>query len=160
MNENIVEYTVKPMFTFMNESELLDKARSIARARMIEGYKISSPETARVMVNDLFLGLEHERFMAVWLNAEHSVITVEGISTGTVNRASVYVREVIKAGLRENASAVVFAHNHPSGNPTVSNADIELTAMLKKALCLVDITLLDHFVVGREVISMAEKGLI
>jgi len=83
------------------------------------------------------------------------------ISQGTISQASVYPREVVKTGLRLNASAVIMAHNHPSGSPTPSQADITLTTHLRKALALIDLRLLDHIIVtGKGTSSMASMGLI
>jgi len=79
---------------------------------------------------------------------------------GTIDGASVYPREVIKAALEYNAAAVIFAHNHPSGISEASNADKVITAKLKTALELVDVRVLDHFVIGEDVFSFAEHGLL
>jgi DNA repair protein RadC len=99
-------------------------------------------------------------FYAVWLNSQHQVIHHGELFHGTIDSASIYPREVVKAGLACNASAVIVAHNHPSGNPEPSNADIKITQRLKDALALLDICLLDHFIVGTTATSMADSGLI
>jgi len=92
---------------------------------------------------------------------QHRLIAAEEMFRGTLAQTSVYPREVVKAALRHNASAVVFAHNHPSGVAEPSRADELLTAALKQALALVDIKTLDHFVVGgNKTISFAERGLL
>jgi len=94
---------------------------------------------------------------ALWLDSQHQVLK---LFRGTVDGASVYPREVIKEGLACNAAAVIFAHNHPSGVTEPSQADVQITKRLQEALALVDIRLLDHLVVGSNVTSMAERGLI
>ena len=86
------------------------------------------------------------------------MIAFDELSQGTIDGASVYPREVIKAALRHGAAAVIFAHNHPSGVAEPSAADRTLTERLKAALAQVDIRVLDHFVVGEQVVSFAERG--
>ncbi len=86
------------------------------------------------------------------------MICWEVLFNGTVDGTSVYPREAVKRVLRHNAAAVIFAHNHPSGEPTPSESDRHITRRLQQALELIDVRLLDHLVVGSEVISMAERG--
>ena len=106
-------------------------------------------------------GREHEVFVCLWLDAQHRVIASEELFRGTLTQTSVYPREVVKAGLRDNAAAVIFAHNHPSGAAQPSRADELLTRNLKDALALVDVKVLDHFIVaGRQTLSFAERGLL
>ena len=94
------------------------------------------------------------------MDNRNRVITFEELFRGTIDGASVYPREVVKACLSHNAAAVIFAHNHPSGVTEPSDADINITNRLVKALALVDIRVLDHLIVGEEVISFAERGLL
>lgn len=104
--------------------------------------------------------LRHEVFMALLLDTQHRIVSFEQLSSGTVDQAAVYPREVAKRMLELHAAAVIFAHNHPSGRAKPSNADIRLTHRLKEALALLDIRVLDHFIVADHcVISMAESGL-
>ena len=99
--------------------------------------------------------------MAVWLDAQHRVIATEELFAGTLTQTSVYPREVVKAALRNNAGAVLFCHNHPSGVAEPSQADQLLTETLKRALSLIDVKVLDHFIVTRGgVLSFAERGLV
>ncbi len=105
--------------------------------------------------------LPHEVFIALFLDAQNRVIEIEELFRGTLTQTSVYPREVIKHALRHNAGAVIFAHNHPSGVAEPSRADETLTQALKQALALVDIRVLDHFIVaGSSVVSFAERGLL
>ena len=105
--------------------------------------------------------LESERFIALWLDTQHRLIHAETVSKGTIDCAAIYPREVVKSGLKYNAAAVIFGHNHPSGMPEPSQSDIAITNKLKKALELIDIRTLDHIIVGEnEAVSMAERGLI
>ena len=108
-----------------------------------------------------FAGREYESFVALFLDSQHRLIAVDELFRGTLTQTSVYPREVLKAALKENAAAVIFAHNHPSGIPEPSKADERLTTALKSALALVDVRVLDHFIVaGAGVLSFAERGLL
>ena len=106
-------------------------------------------------------GLEHEEFACVWLDAQHKVISIERIFRGTLTQTSVYPREIVKLALQHNAAAVIFAHNHPSGNSNPSTADELLTRALKDALALIDVRALDHFIITAhgQPVSFAERGL-
>jgi DNA repair protein RadC len=105
--------------------------------------------------------LEHEVFCVLFLDAQFRIIVLEQMFRGTVSQTSVYPREVVKMALGLNAAAVILAHNHPSGCVEPSRADEFLTQTLKAALALVDVRVLDHFVVsGADLCSMAERGLL
>ncbi len=125
------------------------------------GSALNSPGAVREYLKLMLSGLEHEVFIVVFLGAQHRVIASEEMFRGTLTQTSVYPREVVKAALRHNAAALIFAHNHPSGVPEPSRADEMLTTALKQALALVDVRVLDHFIVaGNQVVSFAERGLI
>ncbi len=96
----------------------------------------------------------------MFLDNQHRLIAFEELFFGTIDSASIYPREVLKAALKVNAAALIFAHNHPSGDATPSQADKQITQRLKEALALVDIRVLDHIVVGDSAISFAERGLL
>jgi DNA repair protein RadC len=105
--------------------------------------------------------LEHEVFMALFLDAQNRVIAAEELFRGTLTQTSVYPREVVKRALVHNAAAVILAHNHPSGVAEPSRADEFLTQTLRQSLSLVDARVLDHFIVaGNGVVSFAERGLL
>ena len=106
--------------------------------------------------------LPHEVFCALWLDNQNRLIAFEELFRGTLGQTSVYPREVVKRALACNAAAAVFAHNHPSGVAEPSRADEALTVALKQALALVDIKVLDHFVVAGQAspLSFAERGLL
>ena len=101
-----------------------------------------------------------EVFACLLLNAKNQLIRYEELFSGTVNHASIYPREVIKLVLKHNASSVIFAHNHPSGNHQPSDADKQITHRLKQALNLIDVAVLDHIIVGETTYSMAEHGML
>ena len=106
--------------------------------------------------------MQHEVFVALWLDAQNRLIASEELFRGTLTQTSVYPREVVKRALANNAGGVILAHNHPSGLAEPSRADEVLTSSLKQALALVDVRLLDHFIVtgSTEPMSFAERGLI
>ncbi len=105
---------------------------------------------------------QHEVFMALWLDAQNRLIKAEELFTGSLTQTSVYPREVVKTALAHNAAAVILAHNHPSGVSEPSRADEMLTRTLKEALAMVDVKLLDHFIVAgnSSPLSFAERGLL
>ena len=139
---------------------LLVAARHAALGRFVEQPTLSTPgDTTRYL--EAALGhLEHERFCAIWLDNRHRVIRFDELAIGTIDGASVYPREVVKAALSVNAAACIFAHNHPSGIAEPSQADERITQRLKSALALVDIRVLDHIVIGQTSVSFAERGLL
>jgi DNA repair protein RadC len=99
--------------------------------------------------------------VGIFLDAQNRIIAAEELSKGTLTQASVYPREIVKRALHHNAAAMIFAHNHPSGLAEPSQADEVLTRSLKQSLALVDVKVLDHFVVGSDsAMSFAERGLI
>jgi DNA repair protein RadC len=122
---------------------------------------LTSPGAVRDLLKLKLAALPHEVFICIYLDAQHRVITIEEAFRGTLTQTSVYPREVVKAALRANAAAVIFAHNHPSGVAQPSQADELLTRSLREALSLVDVKVLDHFIVaGTSCLSFAERGLL
>jgi len=142
-----------------------EAARELARRSLKDvlrtGDALTSPGAVRDYLRLAIADLPHEVFVCLWLDAQHRVTACEELFRGTLTQTSVYAREILKAGLRANAAAVIFAHNHPSGAAQPSQADELLTRNLKEALAMVDIKVLDHFVVaGRQALSFAERGLL
>ena len=138
----------------------------LARRSLTEAMKardlLASPAAVRDWLRLKLGSLPHETFTALWLDARNRLIAGEELFRGTLTQTSVYPREVVKHALTHNAAAVIFAHNHPSGLAEPSSADELLTRNLKEALALVDVRLLDHFVVVGQAppFSFAERGLI
>ena len=131
------------------------------KAQMCRGPVMDSPQAIRDWLRLYCAGLEHEVFLVLYLNAQHALIEAVQISRGTLTQTSVYPREVVKGALEHNAAALVLAHNHPTGHAEPSRADEFLTQTLKTALALVDVRVLDHFVVGGDrSTSFAERGLL
>jgi DNA repair protein RadC len=140
---------------------VLELARRTLREDLRADTALTSPGAVRDYLR-LSLGRRpHEVFVCLHMNAQHRLIGAEELFRGTLTQTSVYPREVVKAALDANAAAVIFAHNHPSGVAQPSQADELLTRQLKEALALVDIKVLDHFIVaGNQALSFAERGLL
>ena len=139
----------------------LELARRSLHEKLKESAALTSPGAVRDYLRLALAGRKHEVFVCLWLDAQHRVVKSEELFAGTLTQTSVYPREVGKAALRVNAAAVIFAHNHPSGVAQPSQADELLTRSLKEALALVDVKVLDHFIVaGNQAISFAERGLL
>jgi DNA repair protein RadC len=137
----------------------LEMARRHLAEELERSDALQNPRAARDYLVSKLRDLEHEVFAALLLDTQHKVIAFEELARGTIDGASVYPREVVKAALRHNAAAVIFAHNHPSGVAEPSTADRVLTEKLRAALGQVDIRVLDHFVVGNGApTSFAERG--
>ncbi len=139
----------------------LELSRRALKEELAARDVLSSPRAVRDYLRLAFAGRQHEVFVVLLLDAQHRVIACEELFRGTLTQTSVYPREVVKCALRHNAAAVIFAHNHPSGVAEPSHADEILTRSLKSALALVDVQVLDHFVVaGSGTTSFAERGLL
>jgi len=128
---------------------------------MKSGINLSSPTAVRDFLRLSIQNRPVEVFVGLFLDAQNHVIAVEELFSGTLTQTSVFPREVVKRALHHNAAGVIFAHNHPSGVAEPSHADETLTQALKEALALIDVRVLDHFVVGRgTTLSFAERGLL
>lgn len=140
----------------------LQAALELARRAVAEQFRreaLCSPQAVRQFLRSQFALQTHESFMVLFLDVKNRLINCEEMFRGTLTHTSVYPREVVKAALRRNAAAVILAHNHPSGVAEPSEADLRLTSALVQALSLVDVRVLDHFVVaGTQVHSFAESG--
>jgi DNA repair protein RadC len=140
---------------------VLELARRHLREKLQPRDAIADPDATRAYLRARLRDLGHEVFVCLFLDTRHRVIRDEELFRGTLDGASVYPREVVKRALALNAAAVIFAHNHPSGVAEPSAADHALTRRLVDALALVEVRVLDHFVVGEgEPVSFAERGLI
>ena len=141
--------------------EVLVAARQVIGRRYRRGSSFCSPQAVRDYLRTKLAELEHEVFVALLLDSQHRLIEYVELFRGTLAQTSVYPREVVKVALMRNAAAIILAHNHPSGVPEPSRADELLTQSLKQALALIDVRVLDHFIVaGAETASFAERGLL
>jgi len=142
-------------------SAAVELARRSLHEELKSGAALTSPGSVRDYLRLALGGREHEVFICLWLDAQHRVLKLEELFRGTLTQTSVYPREIVKAALASNAAAVIFAHNHPSGVAQPSQADELLTRNLKEALGLVEVKVLDHFIVaGSHALSFAERGLL
>lgn len=161
-NEDSPVYRITPLELKASGDAIIAQALEVLSQRLRQpGEILNSPNTVKNYLRLALAELEHKQFRAVWLDAQHRVIECEELFRGTLTQTSVYPREVMKAALRHNAAAVIFAHNHPSGVAEPSRSDEMLTTTLKQALALIDVRVLDHFIVaGMSCLSFAERGLI
>ena len=147
-----------------DEESIIVQAMRILAGRVRTGPIMDSPSVVKDYLALHFAAASaggREVFAVLFLDAQHRLLQVEEMFHGTLTQTSVYPREVLKRALALNAGAVVLAHNHPSGIAEPSRADEHLTATLRSALALVDVRVLDHFVVGSgQVVSMAERGML
>ncbi len=160
LNESIPSYDLQS-----KANTKLQVAKELVRRSLVEVLRhrdvLSSPASVRDYLRMTLTGRDYEVFMVLFLDAQNRVIEPEEMFRGTLTQTSVYPREVVKRSLFNNAAAVIFAHNHPSGVAEPSHADEILTQSLKQALALVDVRVLDHFVVAAGgLMSFSERGLL
>jgi DNA repair protein RadC len=160
LNESIAPYDPQPKV-----QTKLKVAKELVRRSLLEtlsqGNALSSPARVREYLRLTLAGREHEVFMVLFLDSQNRVIESEEMFRGSLTQTSVFPREIVKRSLFHNAAGVLFCHNHPSGLAIASHADETLTTALKQALALIDVRVLDHFIVaGTGVLSFAEQGLL
>ncbi|WP_292932034.1 DNA repair protein RadC [Noviherbaspirillum sp.] len=138
---------------------VMELARRSLTEELRMGEVLSSPQAVRQYLQLMLAKKPYESFAVLFLDVKNRLVAAEELFRGTLTQTSVYPREVVKAALSHNAASIILAHNHPSGTPEPSMADRTLTGALKQALALVDIRVLDHFIVaGKQVYSFAEHG--
>lgn len=142
----------------------LQAVLEIARRHLAEQLKRDSALENSAAVRDYLKAMlrhePHEVFACLYLDTRHRVLSFEALFQGSIDSASVYPRQVVKRALAHNAAALILCHNHPSGVPDPSQADLHLTQRIKEALAYIDVKVLDHFIIGEgEPLSMAELGL-
>ena len=146
---------------FRSLAAAFELARRIARSMPIERTTITSPLDAAALLLEEMRHLNQEHFVILLLNTKSQVIRKETITIGTLNSALVHPRELFKPAIRHSANSIIMAHNHPSGDPTPSTEDINITKSLVETGKLIGIQVLDHLVIGDNgYTSMKEKGLI
>lgn len=140
---------------------VMEMSKRVLQTGLKRGTALTSPDQSREVIGHELRDEVREVFACLFLDNQHRVITFERLFWGTVNAASVYPREVVRRALELSSSAVIFAHNHPSGVAEPSRADRQITDQLVNALSLIEVRVLDHFVVGDpDVVSFAERGLL
>ncbi|BBL60875.1 DNA repair protein RadC [Methylomonas sp. SURF-1] len=147
-------------YRMADEQDVISEAIKIYNRTFSRGEALTSPDDAKDCIKLKLAPYEHEVFLCLFLDNQHRVIACDELFRGTIDGASVYPREVVKAALHHNAAALIMAHNHPSGISEPSRADRAITAKLQEALALIDVRVLDHFIVGETVHSFAEHGLL
>ena len=146
---------------FTQLQAVLEMSRRNLQEKMAKGDVLSSPEDTRRFLQATMQDYEHEVFAALFLDNRHQIICFRELFSGTIDGASVYPREVVKLALQLNAAAIIFAHNHPSGVSRPSESDKTITHRLKDALAMVEVRVLDHFIIGDDGgYSFAEHGLL
>lgn len=166
-------FGLHPTMTTVMESEatylakpIIGASKELMKRALCEQMKsrdvLNSPQAVQDYLRLTMGHLEHEVFTVIFLDSQNRLIESCEMFRGTLNQASVYPREVVKKAMQVNACAVILVHNHPSGLTTPSDADRSLTKTLKKSLALVDVRVLDHFIVGATStpFSFAERGLL
>ena len=145
-----------------DDQDLITQAiRCLERQYLVKKDVLISPDSTRDYLKLRLSDLNYEVFAALFLDNRHRVILYEELFRGTIDGASVHPREVIRRVIETNAAAVIFAHNHPSGVAEPSQADLKITTRLKEALALIDVRVIDHFIVGEgQGVSFAERGLL
>lgn len=149
-------------FNTPDDNAAIVQALKILEERLIykrEPQSFQSPDDTKAFLKLQQSELKSEVFGVLFLDNQNRLIAYEVLFKGTIDGCSVYPREVIKAALKHNAAALILGHNHPSGNPHASQADIRLTRRLKEALAFIDVPVLDHIITGETQESLAERGL-
>ncbi|WP_100635904.1 RadC family protein [Marinomonas sp. ef1] len=146
-------------FTYKTKQDVLDAAANIIKEHFHRegGAYTSATEAQRYLMAKLSCR-DQEVFALLLLDSQHRLIAYKELFFGTIDSASVYPREIVKVALSYNAAAVILSHNHPSGITLPSQADIQITEQIKKALALVDVRTLDHIIVGEDSYSLAGNG--
>lgn len=139
---------------------VLEMSRRYLAEKMRRGDSLADPDAVRFYLTAKLRDYRFEVFSCLFLDNRHRVIEYEELFRGTIDGASVHPREVVRRALHHNAAAVIFAHNHPSGVAEPSQADERITQKLKDALHLIDVRVLDHFVIGDSIVSFAERGML
>ncbi len=148
-DEPSAPYECAAKLAAVNDEEIWAEGAQRMRAHMLRlsDALVSPTDVARYLTLEIG-GRIREEFIAIWLDNKNRVITFETLSKGTINSTAIHSREVVRSALQHNAAAVVFAHNHPSGDSTPSANDFAITERLRASLELIDVRLLDHFVIG------------
>lgn len=147
------------MYERNDEDYYIRKARAILENRVMDKRKVTNPEDMKQYLTLHLQGFDREVFGIAYLTTRHTIIHMHELFFGTLDSCTVHPREIVKEALKRGAGAVIAYHNHPSGDPEPSLADKTLTARIKDALSLVEIRLLDHFVLGgTQCVSFSERG--
>ena len=139
---------------------VVEMSRRFLQEKLQRGDAINNVADVKNYLQSRLQHYPFEVFSCLFLDNKHRIIAYEELFRGTIDSASVHPREVVRRVLQHNAAAIVLAHNHPSGVAEPSQSDIAITNKLKQALGTIDVRVLDHFIIGDEIVSFAERGLI
>jgi DNA repair protein RadC len=156
---NILDLTTRDLSS-AEADHVLCLAKAILHSKFRKRHRITSPAETRDYLFVELAGEKNEIFCALYLDNRHGILSFDRLFYGSVDGASIHARVVVERAISFNAAAVIFAHNHPSGVAEPSNADRSITKRLTEALALIDVRVLDHFVIGDEIVSFAERGLL
>ena len=148
------QYVVAP------QEVVLKEARDIAGFYLRRGVKMASADVAKRYFESKLQGREVEVFVCLYLDANNRIIQYTEPFSGTINQSRIYPRVIVKAAIKCNAAALIIAHNHPSGNLEISEADRALTTKLRLILSMIDVSLIDHIIVADGAVSFADEGLL
>jgi len=147
-------------YRLASPEEIIKAALKEMPRHFARGQQLTSLADAQNFVLLRLAPLEHEVFAILWLDNRHRELAFAELFRGTINGANVHPREVVKSALKHNAAVCIFAHNHPSGDSTPSQADRHITNRLKETLDLIDVRTLDHVVIAEQTSSFTEQGLL
>jgi DNA repair protein RadC len=162
MNDNYINASsVCESNTILNDEEILKRAQQILTDRFMRSNYLTSPNETRNFLKLLFAEESRELFVVIFLDNQNGVLDHQCLFKGSIDSATVYPREVVKAVLDRNAASVILSHNHPSGSPEPSTQDKFITSRIINALETIDVRVLDHVIVGGpNTMSFAERGLL
>tara|TARA_R110000772_G_scaffold111529_1_gene215371 strand:- start:3031 stop:3591 length:561 start_codon:yes stop_codon:yes gene_type:complete len=164
LGEQCMEYLnprdIQPEALHQGDYQVLEQAAAILAKRKFASESFCNVDDTKSFLSFKLAKHQSEVFAVMLLDSQHRLISFKEMFFGTIDAASVYPREVVKATLAANAAAVIFAHNHPSGVAEPSLADQHITKRLKDALSLIDVPVLDHIIVGQDCVSFAQRGLL
>lgn len=143
----------------LTADDILEAAQAIMDKRFARGALFADPEAAKTFLRHKLADKDREVFAVVFLDSQHRLIAFEELFQGGLTQSTVSPREIVRTALFHNAAAVLLAHNHPSGSPEPSKADEQITYRIKAALNLIEVTVLDHIVVGRKAFSFRENKI-
>lgn len=144
----------------VSADKVLEMAAEIVASKYLRGDVMHNASAVKDFLKYKLANYDREVFSVLLLDSQHHLIEYKKLFFGTIHSASVHPREAVKIALQHNATAVIFAHNHPSGDATPSIADRKITEKLRDAMALVDVRVLDHIVVGKECVSFAQRGFL
>jgi DNA repair protein RadC len=148
-------------YAVASDDQILEAAQRVIGQKVQRGVELTDPKIVREYLRGKLAERDHETFAVLLLNSQCRLIDYVEMFQGTIDRAAVYPREVLKLALQRGAASMIVSHNHPSGTPEPSMADLDITKQLKSALALIDVRLIDHVIVaGATTLSFSQRGLL